>query len=344
MLRATLTAPYTIALQETPIPEIKDSEVLLKVLFVGICGSDIQMYHGKHKYMTFPVVFGHEMSASIVKTGKDVTGFAAGELVTVEPQIFCGKCYPCLSGRFNVCAQLKVQGVHADGYMAQFVAVDPKFLHKCAQGMDPQQVALVEPLAVGVGAVKRAPNYKGANVLVVGGGTIGNMAAQAAKALGAAKVMVSDINVKRLALAKECGIDITVNVAATNLKDAIDEHFGMRKADIIIDAAATRSGFKSILDVARRSSSVVITGNYKEPLEVEMPLIQRQEITLYGHMMYVREDFADAISFIRDGKIHTDGFITAVYPFRKALDAFHYIDEFPNDFMKILVDVQDLVD
>jgi L-iditol 2-dehydrogenase len=94
--------------------------------------------------------------------------------------------------------------------------------------------------------------------------------------------------------------------------------------------------------VARRSSSVVITGNYKEPLEVEMPLIQRQEITLYGHMMYVREDFADAIAFIREGKIHTDGFITAVYPFRKTPDAFRYIDEFPNDVMKILVDVQNL--
>lgn len=342
MLRANLTGPYAVELQDAPIPAIKDSEVLLKVLFVGICGSDIQMYHGKHKYMTFPVVFGHELSASIVKTGKDVTGFEAGELVTVQPQIYCGTCYPCLSGRFNVCEQLKVQGVHSDGYMAQFVAVDPKFLHKCAQGMNPQQVALVEPLAVGVGAVKRAPNYKGANVLVVGAGTIGNMTAQAAKALGAAKVMVSDINVKKLALAKECGIDVAVNVAETNLKDAIDEHFGMRKADIILDAAATRSGFKSILEVARRSSSVVITGNYKDPLEVEMPLIQRQEITLYGHMMYVREDFEDAISFIRDGKIHTDGFITAVYPFRKALDAFHYIDEFPNDFMKILVDVQDL--
>ena len=98
MLRANLTAPYTIVLQETPIPEIKDSEVLLKVLFVGICGSDIQMYHGKHKYMTFPVVFGHELSASIVKTGKDVVGFEAGELVTVEPQIYCGKCYPCQLG------------------------------------------------------------------------------------------------------------------------------------------------------------------------------------------------------------------------------------------------------
>lgn len=342
MLRANLTAPYTIDLQEVPVPVIKDSEVLLKVLFVGICGSDIQMYHGLHKYMTFPVVFGHELSASIVQVGKDVTGFSVDELVTVEPQISCGVCYPCQIGRFNVCEKLRVQGVHADGYMAQFVAVEPKYLHKCDASMNPQQVALVEPLAVGVGAVKRAPDYKGANILVVGAGTIGNMAAQAAKALGAAKVMVSDINVKKLALAKACGIDFAVNVAETSLKDAIDEHFGVRKADIIIDAAATRSGFKSMLEVARRSSTIVVTGNYKEPLEIEIPVLQRQEISLLGHMMYVREDFEDAISFIKEGKIHTEGFITAVYPFKKTVDAFKYIDEFPNDFMKILVDVQNL--
>jgi len=342
MLKANLTAPFTIETQEAPIPEIKDTEVLLKVHFVGICGSDLQMYHGKHKYMTFPVVFGHELSASIVKVGKDVTGWQEGELVTVEPQISCGECYPCLSGRFNVCEKLKVQGVHADGYMAQFVATEPKFLHKCAQGMDLQQVALVEPLAVGVGAVKRAQNYKGANILVVGAGTIGNMVAQAAKALGAAKVLVSDINPKKLALALECGVDAVVNVAEKSLKDAITETFGTRKADIIIDAAATRAGFMSILEVARPSSTIVITGNYKDPLEIEMPRIQRQEISLLGHMMYVREDFADAISFIQEGKIRTDGFITAVYPFKKTLDAFHWIDEHPNDYMKLLVDVQNL--
>ncbi len=342
MLRANLVAPFTINLEEVPIPEIKDNEVLLKVHYVGICGSDLQMYHGKHKYMTFPVVFGHELSASIVKVGQAVNDWQEGEMVTVEPQIACGECFPCQIGRFNVCENLKVQGVHADGYMAQYVAAEPKFLHRCPPGLDPQQVALVEPLAVGVGSVKRAGNYKDANILVVGAGTIGNMVAQAAKALGAAKVLVSDINPMKLALALECGADAVVNVAEKSLKDAIAETFGTRKADIIIDAAATRAGFQSILEVARPSSTIVITGNYKDPLEVEMPRIQRQEISLLGHMMYVREDFADAISFIQEGKIRTDGFITAVYPFRKTLDAFHWIDEHPNDFMKLLVDVQNL--
>ncbi len=342
MLKANLTAPYTIDFQDATIPEIKAGQVLVKVLYVGICGSDIQMYHGLHKYMTFPVVFGHELSAEVVKVGASVSGYAEGDLVTVEPQVYCGECYPCQSGRFNVCEKLKVLGVHADGFMAQYAAVDAKYLHHCEKGMDPQQCALVEPLAVGVGSVKRAGSYKGANVLVVGAGTIGNMAAQAAKALGAAKVMVSDINPKKLALALECGIDYAVNVAERPLKEYIAENFGARKADIIIDAAATMSGFKGILEVARPNSTIIVTGNYKQPLEIEMPLIQRQEINLLGHMMYVREDFADAIRFIKEGKIHTKGFITAVYPFMKTREAFKFIDEFPNDFMKLLIDVQNL--
>lgn len=342
MLQANLTAPFTIELQEVAMPEIKNSEVLLKILYVGICGSDIQMYHGKHQYMTFPVVIGHELSAVIVKAGKDVKDFALDDIVTVEPQVVCGECYSCQIGRFNVCEKLKVLGVHSDGFMAQYVAVEPKYLHMCDKSMNRQEIALVEPLAVGVGAVKRAGNYKGANILVIGAGTIGNMIAQAAKALGADKVMVSDINPMKLALAKKCGVDFAINVAQTPLKDAIAEHFGKRKADIIIDTAANPASFKNILEVARTSSTIVITGNYKDPVELNMPIIQRQEISLLGHMMYVREDFQDAISFIKDGKIHTEGFITAVYPFKKTLDAFHFIDECPNDFMKILIDVQNL--
>ncbi|NLC84132.1 MAG: alcohol dehydrogenase catalytic domain-containing protein [Ruminococcaceae bacterium] len=344
MFKGNLTAPFTIEYQESAIPEIKDNEVLLKVLFVGICGSDIQMYHGKHKYMTFPVVIGHELSAEVVKVGKDVTGYSESDLVTVEPQVYCGECYPCRSGRFNVCEKLKVLGVHADGFLAQYAAVDAKYLHHCDKSMDPKECALVEPLAVGVGSVKRAGNYKGAKILVVGAGTIGNMAAQAAKALGADKVMVSDINPLKLDLALKCGVDFAVNVAEKDLKEAILENFGPDKADIIIDAAATRSGFKSILDIARPNSTIVITGNYKEPIEVEIPKIQRQEINLLGHMMYVREDFADAIRFLKEGKITTEGFITAVYPFKKTTDAFKYIDEYPNDFMKLLIDVQNLED
>lgn len=344
MLKATLTAPYTIQLQEAAIPEVKNSKVLLQVLYTGICGSDIQMYHGKHKYMTFPVVFGHELSATVIKTGSEVHDFSCGDLVTVEPQVACGKCHSCTTGHFNVCENLKVLGVHADGFMAQYVAVEAAYLHKCPVGMDPRKAALVEPLAVAVGAVRRAGFCTDANILVIGAGTIGNLIAQTAVAHGAGKVMVSDINLMKLEAARKCGIELTVNPASESLADAIDQHFGQRRADIIIDTAANRTSFKSMLAVARPRSTIVITGNYKEPVELEMPMIQRQEIDVLGHMMYVREDFAEAIAAIDQRKIQLDEIITSVYSFKKLTKAFNFIDKHPDDFMKILIDNQNLDD
>ncbi len=338
MKKAVFTAPFTIDMQETPVPRITEDEVLLRVVSIGICGSDIQMYHGKHKYMTYPVVPGHEVAAVIEKTGANVTGFQVGDRVTVEPQIYCGSCYPCMSGRFNVCENLKVKGVHADGFAAGFVAVEPKYLHLCPPDMHFDLITLVEPLAVGVGSVKRS-HYQGANIVVIGAGTIGNLTAQAAQALGAGKVMVTDFLDSKLDYARECGIEYCVNIKDIGLAQAIENTFGSRKADAIIDCAASKGSFISALDASRPNSEIIITGNYKEPMELEVPRIQRREVSLVGHMMYVREDFADAIRFLAKGKVKADGFVTQRFELKDFEKAFAFIDEHPNDVMKALIDI-----
>ena len=115
MKAARLVKPYQMIFEEKPIPEIRENQVLLKILCFGICGSDLQIYHGQHKYAAMPIIMGHEIAAQIEKTGSRVTGFSPGDKVTIEPQVTCGSCYPCQTGRFNVCEQLKVIGVHMDG-------------------------------------------------------------------------------------------------------------------------------------------------------------------------------------------------------------------------------------
>lgn len=340
MLQARLTGAYTMIFEDVPVPEINEEQALIKIKSFGVCGSDIQIYHGKHKYMTFPVVLGHEISAEIIKLGKNVQGFEVGDKVTIEPQVVCGECYPCEIGRFNVCESLKVLGVHLDGCACEYFAVNKWNLHKCPKDMPNDKIALVEPMAVGVGAVKRARDYKDANIVVVGAGPIGNLTAQAAKALGAAKVMITDISQKRLDYAKECGIDYCVNTRDKSLKDVIFEHFGVRKADIIIDCAATKGSFNSILQAARRSSTIVVSGNFKEPVEFEVPLLQRQEINMVGHMMYVREDFEDAIAFLAENKVKVHGFITQRFNIKDYDMAFKFIDENPEQVMKVLIEVE----
>ena len=340
MKKYILTAPYTIETQQAPIPEITDDQVLLKINYYGICGSDIQMYHGLHKYMTYPVVIGHEVSASIEKLGKNVTEYGVGELVTVEPQVFCGQCWPCRMGRFNVCQHLRVMGVHQDGFACEYFAIDPSYLHRC-KDLDPKLAALIEPLAVGIGSVKRAGDLNGQNVVIVGAGTIGNLTAQSAQALGAGHVMVTDINQRKLDYAGQCGVEYCINTKDISLKEAIENTFGARRADIIIDCAATRGSIAAILEAARPSSKIIVTGNFKAPVEIEMPVLQRQEISLIGHMMYVREDFEDAIRFAAGGQVKLDGFITKTYPADEVTKAFQYIDEHPDDIMKVVISLRE---
>lgn len=333
--------PGAFEFTEEPIPEINDDQVLLKVLYIGVCASDQQIYHGLHKSVTedkLPRIMGHEVSAKIEKVGANVKDFKVGEVVTVEPQVTCGECYPCQQGRFNVCEHLSVMGVHEDGFIQEYAACDAKYLHHTPEGMDPELVAIVEPLAVGVGSIKRS-DFVGKNVVVVGAGTIGNCVAQAAKGLGAGKVMVTDINQEKLDYALECGIDYAVDTSKISLKDAIEQHFGVHKADVIVDCVAAPPVFQTILDAARPNSQIVITGNYKAPLTFEVPKIQRREISIIGHMMYVREDFADAIRLLAEGKINTTKLISQRWSFEQYPEAFVFADANPLKVMKMVVKV-----
>ena len=334
--------PGAFEFTEDPIPEIGPDQVLLKVLYIGVCASDQQIYHGLHKSVTedkLPRIMGHEVSATIVKVGENVTDFKEGELVVVEPQVTCGHCYPCIKGRFNVCEELSVMGVHQDGFIREYAACDAKLLHHTPAGMDPELAAIVEPLSVGVGSIKRSRMFKGGNVVVVGAGTIGNCVAQAAKNLGADKVMVTDINQDKLDYALECGMDFAVDTTKISLKDAIDQHFGLRKADVIVDCVAAPPVFQTILDATRPSSEIIITGNYKAPLTIEVPRIQRREVEILGHMMYVREDFADAIRLLAEGKINTRKLISQRWEFEQYAEAFAFADAHPLDVMKMVVKV-----
>lgn len=342
--RVTKIIPGEFRIEDEPIPEVGDDDVLLKTLKLGICGSDIQIYHGMHKAVTeekLPRIMGHEAACVIAKVGKNVRDYKIGEKVAVEPQVYCGHCYPCLSGRFNVCEHLEVMGVHRDGFASEYYACDAKYLHKVPQNISDDLLALVEPLSVGVGSCHRATKLVGGNVVVVGAGTIGNCIVQAAKGLGAGKVLVTDLVDDKLEYAKECGADFAYNTGKITLKEAVEDAFGVRKADVIIDAVANPYVFQTILDATRPNSEVIMTGNYKKPVTLDVPRIQRREVSLIGHMMYVREDYDDAINLLAEGKINTRKLISQHFSFDHYGDAFTFADEHPSDYMKMMIDFEE---
>lgn len=340
MLVARLMEPYRFELLDRPIPEPGPDEVLLKNMYLGVCTSDVQIYHGKHAYAAMPVTMGHEVAGIVEKVGANVTDWKPGDRVVLQPQLFCHQCYPCRTGHFNVCEHLKVIGVHTDGCACEYVSVPAWNLHPLPANVSFREAALIEPMAVGFGVVRRineVSDIQGKRVCVVGAGTIGNLVAQACKAMGSGPVMITDVLEDKLALARKCGIDYAVNTRDLPLSQAVENCFGADKADIIVDSAANPFVFQSIMDAARKASIVVISGNYKEPVSFDVTQLQRREITLLGHMMYIRQEFDDALEQLSRGKIHTAGLITQEWALSQYPEAFRFLDEHPEQVVKMVV-------
>lgn len=342
MLQAVLQAPKKIEYRDIPIPEPGKRQVVMKVMRIGICGSDIHVYHGSHKYATLPLVQGHEGAGVVEKVGPGVSGLVPGDRVTLRPQHYCGECFLCRQGRYNLCETYKVMGVLGGltGMASEYFLVDESKLHKLPPTMSFDAGAVVEPAAVGVHAVKLGGKAAGSKVLVIGAGPIGNLAAQAAKALGADKVMIADISDVRLALAKECGIDYCVNTLKTDLESAILEHFGPNRATFILDCAGSAKTLEQAIHIARRGTNIVMVGNFYDFVPVELGLVQRRELNLIGDMNYVAEDYDDAIRFIANGQIKVTELISNHFAFRDYAAAYQYIDDNAGGaVMKVMIDV-----
>lgn len=340
MLVAKLVEPYRFELLDQPIPAPGPDEVVLKNIYLGVCTSDLQIYHGKHAYAAMPVVLGHEEAGIVYQVGGNVTDWKPGDRVILQPQRFCRRCHPCRSGHFNVCEDLKVIGVHTDGCACEYTAVPAWNLHALPENVSFRDAALIEPMAVGFGVVRRVnevSDIKGKKVCVVGAGTIGNLVAQACKAMGAGQVMVTDILEGKLKLAAQCGADFTANTGKQSLADAISACFGSDGADIIVDSAANPVVFRSIMDAARKASIVVMSGNYKEPVSFDITQLQRREITMLGHMMYIRQEFDDALEQLSLGNIRTEGLITQEWTLEQYPQAFRFMDEHPSEVVKMVV-------
>ena len=341
MKEALMTGAGVIDFRETEVPAVGEHDVLIRVRRIGVCGSDIHVYHGKHKYMTFPVVQGHEGAGTVEKTGTGVIGLKEGDKVTIMPILYCGKCRSCRNGKLNVCENSKFIGVSATGMASDYFLADASKVVLLPDDMEFEQGAMVEPLAVALHAIQRAGGVRAANVLVMGAGPIGNLVAQAAKTLGAKGVMITDLNPLRLKVAEECGIDFPVNVGSEELEVAVERAFGTDGPDVIFDCAAVKATLNQATAIARKGTNIVIVGNFTEPVTIELGLMQRREISFISVMIYLPEDFTTAIELLSAGKIHIKKLITNHFKFADYLEAYRFIDQHSNEVMKVMIDVAD---
>lgn len=341
MKQVRLVAPQTVILEEVEKPAPADTQVLIRVKRIGVCGSDIHAYYDKHPYISCPIVQGHEFSGEIVETGERVKALAVGDRVTVIPQLVCGVCHPCTHGSYHICNELKVIGCQADGAAREFIPVDQELVVKLPQDMSFDHGAMVEPVAVGVHAVRRLGDVSGMKILVLGAGPIGNLAAQVAKGLGAAAVMITDVSAFRLEKARDCGIDQVVNVAVELLESRIDSAFGIDRADAILECAGVQDTIEQAIGLARKGTDIIVVGVFAERPMVDLGLVQDKELRLIGTLMYKAEDYRTAIELIQSGSVRLDPLITKHFPFQEYAEAYKYIEEYGDRSQKVLIDLDE---
>lgn len=339
MLQQVMTAPHTIEFREIPIPVAHKGEVLVKIMRIGVCGSDIHVYHGEHPFTSYPITQGHEVSGEIAVLGEGVSGLRVGQKVTIEPQVVCGQCYPCRHERYNLCQELKVMGFQTTGTASEYFAVDASKITPIPQEMSYDEGAMIEPLAVAVHAVRQVGDVTGMNIIVIGAGPIGNLVSQAAKGMGAAKVMVTDVSDLRLELARKCGVDICVNTRNKDFGEAMMEAFGPDKADIIYDCAGNDVTMNQAIKHARKGSTIVLVAVFAGMGEVDLALLNDHELDLKTTMMYIHSDYVDAIRLLQERKVLLTPLISEHFPFREYQKAYEFIDANRETTMKVIINV-----
>lgn len=336
-----MVAPKQIEFREVPVPELQAGQVLVKIKKIGVCGSDIHVYHGTHPFTSYPITQGHEVSGQIVKVGEGVAELKEGQKVIIEPQVFCGTCYPCRHGKYNLCEELKVMGFQTTGVASDYFAVDASKITVIPDDMTYNEGAMMEPLAVTVHAVKRAGDVTGLKVAVLGAGPIGILLAQSAKAMGAAQVMITDIGDYRLELAKQCGADFVVNTAKRDFGEAMLECFGPDKADVIYDCAGNDITMGQAIKYARKGSQIILVAVYAGMANVDLAVLNDHELDLNTSMMYRHEDFVDAIRYVNEKKIQLKPLMSKHFAFDDYLAAYQYIDNNRETTMKVIIDIDD---
>jgi 2-desacetyl-2-hydroxyethyl bacteriochlorophyllide A dehydrogenase len=310
--------------------------VELAPAYVGICGTDLHIFHGDmDARVKAPVVIGHEMSGRVVRVGPGVEGFGPGDAVTVMPLRWDGTCPACARGFRHVCQNLDFIGIDSPGAMQQRWTVPAGTLVRLPASLPLDQAALVEPTAVAVHDVGRAGVRSGERVVVVGGGPVGVLIALVARGAGA-DVRVVELNAHRRALAQKLGLTAW-DPADDDVAGLVQHWTGGAGADVAFEVSGAQAGIETAIDVLAVRGRLCLVAIHPQPREVSLHRFFWRELTLIGARLYERADFERAVALIAEGTIPAEQLISRVVPLSDAPSAFQAL-EAGGDVMKILVD------
>lgn len=293
-------------------PRPGPGEVAIDIAFVGICGTDMHVFHGNmDARVGHNRIIGHEMSGRIAALGCGVSGFCVGDPVVVRPLHSCGGCPACRNGHNHICHNLKFLGLDTDGALQRTWVVPAFTLHPLPPSLCLQSAALVEPLAVAVHDVRRARLAAGETALVIGGGPIGLLIAMVARAKGA-DVVVSEINETRLALAEELGVK-AINPLRSDVAGAVTELTHGAGADVVFEVSGTQPGVDLMTQAVRARGRVVMVAIHAQKPQVDLFRFFWREIEMLGARVYEPQDYDEAIHLLSQGlpveRLITDRFV-----------------------------------
>jgi len=320
---------------ESPIVHPEAGQVRMEVAYCGVCGTDVGIFLGhRDNQVKVPQVVGHEACGTVVEVGQGVDGFNVGDRVVVRPTDACGKCPTCERGDTNICPSINFIGVSSPGAFQGSWTVPANLLHKLPESINMVHAALVEPMAVAAHDVRLAGVKAGDYCVVIGAGPIGVLEALVCREKGA-KVVVSEVNSSRVALAKELGFEV-VNPAETDVVKHVMDSTGGDGADFVFEVTGSQAGVDMMTKLPRTHGTIVIVAIFAEPKMVDLRTILWREYTVVGTRNYVGQDFEEAIRLVAEASMPLDKIVSDVRPLDRMQETFEEILSGKADFMKVL--------
>lgn len=326
----------SLKIMNVKIPNIDFNEVLIKVKYAGICGSDITVLEGKHISAKPPVILGHEFSGVIEKTNSKK--FRVRDRVVVEPLISCGECYACISGSTHICKNLKLIGIHQDGGFAEFVKVPENTIFKLPKELSLIEGVLVEPLSVAIHSIDMSEMKFGDNVLVTGAGPIGILCGILARHFGANRVIITDISEFRLSIAKRFGMICFNPIKNDSLYTFINEITNACGINTVFECTGLPKVVESALQCLAIKGTLVQVGIGKKNINIDMRPIAYKEQKIVGVRIYAQGDFQRSINFLANKKGNLLEIVTQTFKLQNIKEAFE-LSKNKEKSLKVLIEV-----
>lgn len=341
MKAAVMRNTREIHIEEYPVPVVGPDEVLIEVVAVGICGSDLHYYsHGRiGKYVVDkPFILGHECSGNVAAVGSQVQRFRVGDRVAIEPGVTCGTCDACKQGRYNLCPDVEFLATPPfDGAFAQYIKIRQDFVFPIPDELSYEAAALVEPFSVGIHAAARTGLQPGSTIAIMGMGPVGLMAVAAAKAYGAATIIVTDLEPLRLEAAKEMGATHVINIREQDPLEQIRNITGGAGVDVAWETAGNPKALQASLAALRRGGKLAIVGlPAQDEIPLNVPFIADNEVDIYGIFRYANT-YPKGIQFLASGIVDANKLVTDKYPLEQTYEAMERALNHKSECLKIVV-------